>query len=128
MAQADPLAPEAILPKAAELSPNTESHLLTSPAAVLTTLIHAVLVSLDFKLRPGSPSSGTQSSETGPSNEQNANQLPESLFERQNWNLKYTHPRSSLTFEMVVSVLGPRLLVNGIAHEVSLQRLPLRFP
>lgn len=101
----DPLEPNTLLSKALDALPSRETQ-LESPAAVLTTLIHALLLSLDFKpvAVGGHPST--------------SDKLPGDLFERQAWNLKYTHPQSSLTFEMALSALGPRLLVNGIAHEV----------
>lgn len=104
----DLVTPETLLSKASELLPSTETE-LKSAAAALTTLVHAVQDAFGFRLKSESTA------------EQGTNKLKAEVFEREAYSLKYGHEQSSLTFEMVITVLGPRLLVNGMAHEVCPQ-------
>lgn len=97
--------PSIILAKAASLLPSSNEFRLKSPAAVLTVLIHAVQLSHGFKLAD--------------SKDHAEQTLPQSLFDSQNWKLKYSHPQSRVGFELVVTVLGPRLLVNGMDDKVT---------
>jgi len=119
---ANPLSPETLQDLIKQLLPDDVGS-LRNAATAIALLAHAIHTSLGFRLVK--PAVTRSEDPAGNNNDAKAqNKLPNDWLERnaedESFALSYRHEQSSLLFEVRITRLGTRLVVNAVAVEVRL--------
>ena len=119
----DVLSASKVLALAQRLAP-AELENLSSPPVALALLVHALHTALSFRLVPAhaSPGPALASDATEAQREQaaaDANRLPAAFGQPgRDLSFNYRHSQSAMEFDIGVSKVGGRCIVNAIAVEV----------
>jgi proteasome inhibitor subunit 1 (PI31) len=110
----DPFSPSKLLELLPKLLPLSLEQLST-PIVTLAALVHAIHVNLGFRLDP------PHSQAEGVDDVQERNRLPDEWGQAgRDLSFHYKHEQSAMTFEVSITKLGSRAIVNAIAVEVCI--------
>jgi hypothetical protein len=128
---ANPLSPDTLQDLIKQLLPDDVGS-LRNAATAIALLAHAIHTSLGFRLVKPAVTRSEDSDGNNNNDAKAQNKLPKDWLERnaedESFALSYRHEQSSLLFEVRITRLGTRLVVNAVAVEVRSHTTFVEYP